>query len=230
MQSRPVFVLSPFEFLNRVAANPEKYRDDYRYKVDLYLASGDWQVKNIGVKLIGLFKLTDKAGILMNLAAPGQANGFIRRNAVNALAEVGYWNPEVKDLADKLLKDPYYEVRVACLTLLRRVMPREDFPRFRYAIRRILKGGLAEEKCAALALLGKKGNAGELEFGEKFLLSNNSIIRETFVTALLDLYRRNEVNREEIQDYLQRILITSNHLEPRFRIKTLINRIYREIE
>jgi len=227
---QPIFLLTPFEFLSRAGNNPEKYRQDYRYKVDLYLAHPGWEVQNVGIKLIGLFRLVEKSGYLLDLLNSRPRNGFVRRNAVHALGALEIWNPRIRQLMKRLLKDPYYEVRVACLDLLRRRMPESEFTDFKNMIHRILRSGMVEEKKAVLRMIGRKGDCRELESCEAFLLHPNSILRETFLNTLSDLYQRGKLDREGVEAYLQRILITSNHLEPRFRIKSMINRIYREIE
>jgi putative peptidoglycan lipid II flippase len=229
-KSIPVYMQSPFSFYAKVSQEPEKYSDKYSYKVNIFLSSRNWEIRNVGIKLIGLFKDTEKAGYLIDLLNSKQKNGFIKRNAINSLKALAVWKPEIKILVMKMIKDSYYEVRIAAINLLKSVAPIAELHDFSGILQKIVKRGMIEEKIAVLKLIGKKGAKSELEYCDQYLLSNNSILRETILEVLLDFYKREIISGGEIKVYLSRVLITSNNLVPRFKIKTIIARIYKEIE
>ena len=100
----PVSLLSPFRFLETVAANPDFYKSEYRYKINIYLASPAWEMRNIGIKLIGLFKDKGKGPTWSTCWQSGRGNGFMRRNALLALKAVNPWSAEIKELLLRLLR------------------------------------------------------------------------------------------------------------------------------
>ena len=229
-QAVPVSLLSPFRFMETVSANPDFYKNEYRYKINLYLSSPDWEIRNIGLKLIGLFKDKSKSAYLIDMLASGQGNGFMRRNALVALRAINHWNPETKELLLRLLKDGYFEVRSAAIDTLAQHISEGEYVGMRQAIQRRLGRGSLDERIACLRLMARKGGKDDLPRLQRLYLDNNSLIREEVLELLYAFYRRNLLTPAEIRDQVQQVLITSDHLTPEFRIKSIINRIYREIE
>jgi UDP-N-acetylglucosamine--N-acetylmuramyl-(pentapeptide) pyrophosphoryl-undecaprenol N-acetylglucosamine transferase len=228
--SVPVSLLSPFKFLEIVSGNPDFYKNEYRYKINIYLANSSWGIKNIGIKLIGLFKEKDKGAYLVDILATGQGNGFIRRNALQALKAINFWNLEFKELLLRLLKDRYFEVRVAVLDILGQNINEGEYAELKKQIYRKLRHGKFEEKTACLRLIASKGNAEDLKRLGRLYLESNSLIREEVLKLLYAFYRRGLLSNAEIKNHIEQVLITSNHLAPEFKIKSIINRIYREID
>ena len=226
----PVSLLSPFRFMDTVAANPEFYKSEYLYKINLYLSNPNWEIKNIGIKLIGLFKDKSKGAYLVDMLAAGQGNGFMRRNALVALRAVNPWNQEIKELLLRLLQDGYFEVRAAALDYLGQHISESEYAELQKAIQRRLDRGSIDEKIACLRLMARKGGLGDLPQLQRLYLHSNSLIREEVLELLYSFYRRNLLKPEEIKNQVQQVLVTSDHLTPEFRIKSIINRIYREID
>jgi murein biosynthesis integral membrane protein MurJ/undecaprenyldiphospho-muramoylpentapeptide beta-N-acetylglucosaminyltransferase len=226
----PVSLLSPFRFMDTVAANPEFYKAEYRYKINLYLSNPNWEIKNIGIKLVGLFKDKSKSAYLVDMLAAGQGNGFMRRNALVALRAVNPWSQEIKELLLRLLKDGYFEVRAAALDYLGHNISESEYAELHKIIQRRLDRGSNDEKIACLRLMARKGNLGDLPRLQRLYLDSNSLIREEVLELLYSFYRRNLLKPEEIKNQVQQVLVTSDHLTPEFRIKSIINRIYREID
>jgi murein biosynthesis integral membrane protein MurJ len=226
----PLSLLSPFKFMETVSANPDFYKNEYRYKINVYLASPAWEIKNIGIKLIGLFKERSKGAYLVEMLSAGRGNGFMRRNALQALKAVNAWNPEIRDLLIRLLKDRYFEVRVAALELLTENINEAEYEDLRQPILRKLRRGKFEEKTACLRLIARKGGAADLEHLRPLYLDSNSIVREELLELLYVFYRRGLLGNAEIKGHIEQVLITSNHLAPEFKIKAIIQRIYREID
>jgi hypothetical protein len=225
----PISLLSPFRFLEIVSVNPDFYKNEYRYKISIYLSNTNWEIKNIGIKLIGLFKEKGKSAYLVNMLVAGQGNGFMRRNALQALKVINLWNPEIKELLLRLLKDRYFEVRVAALDILRENISEAEYEDLKNPIYFKLRHGKFEEKTACLRLIARKGNASDLEQLGPLYLDSNSLIREELLELLYVFYRRGLLSNAEIKNHIEQVLITSNHLAPEFKIKSIINRIYREI-
>jgi murein biosynthesis integral membrane protein MurJ len=226
----PLSLLSPFRFLEAVAGNPDFYKAEYRYKVSLYLSSPSWEVRNVGIKLIGLFKDKSKCPYLVDMLAAKRGNGFMRRNALQALKAVNPWNDEIKKLLLRLLKDNYFEVRSAALEYLGQNISESEYGELRGTVQCRLDRGSSEEKIACLRLMARKGGLEDLPQLQRLYLDSNSLVREELLELLYSFYRRNLLPGEEIKKQVQQVLVTSNHLTPEFRIKSIINRIYREID
>lgn len=103
----------------------------YRHRAAGLLSHKSWQIRNIGVKLIGLTRyreaiptllemLSDKtpaSWIKRMLGGDFEQVGFIRRNIVHALQVLDYFDPEVESHLLLALSDNYFEVRAqACRT------------------------------------------------------------------------------------------------------------------
>ncbi len=103
-----------------------------RERLEALLDHDDWWVRNMGIKLVGALRLTDKVGLLCEaitartrrrgwrrwLLGSGREAGFIRRNAVTALQEIGVYDDRVRQALLAALDDDYYEVRQHALGLV----------------------------------------------------------------------------------------------------------------
>ncbi|MEN8153791.1 MAG: murein biosynthesis integral membrane protein MurJ [Acidobacteriota bacterium] len=226
----PVAMLSPFRFLQKVSKEPLKYRDDYLYKVNLYLTSQNWEVRNIGIKLVGLFKDKSKSVILKSNINSKKSNGFIRRNSINSLKEICSWNTEIKELIISKLDDPYYEVRVSAIDFLMEHATEYDYDSLKKVIRKELKNSTIEEKLSYIRLISRIGNKKDMELLKTFFLNSNSLLREELLNLLGMFHKRKILNGTDIKEYISQILLTSNNMEPEFKIKAIVKKIYKEIE
>jgi hypothetical protein len=228
----PVSMLSPFGFLEKISKNSDTFKDDYFYKINIYTSSSRWEIRNVGVKLIGLFKDTSKVDYLKDLLMSKKENGFIKRNALYSLVQLNAWNPELKALLSHLLEDPYYEVRVAAILYLAKCGTANDYNEYKELLHQRLKKRTftIEEQLAWLKLVAKLGSKDELNLLRDFYLSSNSLIREELLELLYNFYRRKLLSVDELRDQVGKILITSNHLSPEFKLKSIIKKIYKEIE
>jgi len=226
----PVSMLSPFRFLDKVSRDVDVYKDDYFYKISIYISSGRWEIRNVGVKLIGLFKDKSKAGYLVDILKSGKENGFIKRNALHSLRQLNYWNADIKKLLLELLTDGYYEVRVAAIDYLAQGSTPNDYESYKEKVYKRMKKGTMEEQLALLRLIAKTGDKDDLRILGKFYLSGNSLIREELLQLLHSFYRRKLMTGDEVREHVQKILITSNNLSPDFKLKSIIKKIYKEIE
>ncbi len=97
----------------------------YQHRAAALLSHGSWQDRNLGVKLVGLTRYTEKIPALLHmlvdrspvswikrvLGGDFEQVGFIRRNITQALRVMGQINVEVERHLLVALEDPYYEVR-----------------------------------------------------------------------------------------------------------------------
>jgi murein biosynthesis integral membrane protein MurJ/undecaprenyldiphospho-muramoylpentapeptide beta-N-acetylglucosaminyltransferase len=228
----PISMLSPFQFLETVSKNSEAYKDDYFYKINIYSASERWEIRNVGVKLIGLFKDSSKVDYLGDLLQSKKENGFVKRNVLQSLTQLNSWDPGMKAILKDLLTDSYYEVRAAAISYLAKCSSASDYQEYKEMLHHRLKKKKfsIEEQLAWLKLVAKWGAKEELDFLQNFYLCSNSLVREELLELLYGFYRRKLLSTDELKDQVGKILITSNHLNPEFKLKAIIKKIYKEIE
>jgi len=220
---------SPFGFLERVSGEPLKYNDDFSYKINIFLNSPKWEIRNIGVKLIGLFRDKSKLNFLMKTISENKENGFIMRNSVNSLGKIMEWNTESKEVLLKSIEDKYYEVRVSSIKVITGHFTDNDHEYFNKFSRSKFDKAVIEEKLAYIKLMSVSGTLNELDFLSKYFLSENSLIREELLKMVLSFYRKDILNKVDVIKYTDRILLTSNNMKPYFRLKSILNEIHSEI-
>ena len=225
----PISMLPPFKFLEKVSGEPDLFKEDYLYKVNIYTSSNKWEIRNIGIKLVGLFKDKDKVNYLLELLKHRKDNGFIRRNAVNSLHQLGIWDERVQDLMIKLLDDPYFEVRVAAINLLTTNCKSDDFKLFQPLIRNRLKKATIEEKVAIVKFFARLGHKDDLLPLQKFYLSSNTLVREELLELFYQFFRRKLLTAEEVNEQMRMVLLTSNNFQPDFNLKAIFKKIQKEI-
>ncbi len=226
----PLSLLSPFRFLDAVAANPDFFKSEYRYKTSIYLSSPSWEVRNVGIKLVGLFKDRAKVPFLLDLLKSGRGNGFMRRNALQALKAINPWDDEIRQLLLRLLKDGYFEVRAVAIDYLGQNISETETARLRPLLQRRLARGGSQEKIACLRLLARKGGLDDLPRLKRFYLSSNSLVREELLELLYAFFRRGLLTADEVKRQARQVLVTSDHLSAEFRVKSIMQRIYREAD
>ncbi len=227
---KPVSMLSPFRFLEKVSSDPEKYRDEFLYKINLYLNSPNWEIRNVGIKLTGVFYDKSKAKYLLNLLNSKNSNPFIRRNCLTSLRKIGKWNDEIKETILKKLNDPYFEVRVEAINFLSEKISSDDFEIFRNSFTKKLQNSSTEEICAWLSLIAKAGSVEDMKLLKKFYLSSNSLIRESLLKLMINFHKRGLIDLKSLRAEAEKVLLTSNNMQPTFRLKTLVNNIFNEGE
>lgn len=220
-------LLPPGAFLEHVAARPAQYAAEFAYKTGVYLSSASWNVRNIGIKLIGLFGQVEHAAYLIDILVSRSENGFIRRNAVVSLRQLKAWDDEVRRGIRAALQDPYYEVRVSAVQLLAETVDENDpmTPELLEMIGKRLPRKGVEEQCGLILLLSRIGGQEQLSWLEPFMMHSNSLLRENLLKACLKLFERGKLDREQLQTFLERVLITSNNLQPSFRLKEILMEI-----
>lgn len=116
---------------------------DFQKHVQSFLSSPNWRVRNIGVKLVGKHEDQSFLPILLTIIvdktpAPWFERwfggdyfnvGFIRRNCIRSIREIGIFSQEIKAVLVMALKDPYWEVRVEAVAALGNLCPLHDLDR-----------------------------------------------------------------------------------------------------
>jgi UDP-N-acetylglucosamine--N-acetylmuramyl-(pentapeptide) pyrophosphoryl-undecaprenol N-acetylglucosamine transferase len=106
-----------------------------RYRAASMLTASPWRVRNVGVKLVGLMRIEEHIPLLRHLfddprPAPKFArmcggdreqNGFIRRNLLISLVQVGIVTHEVEAMVRAALHDRYFEARREGCRAIRRL-------------------------------------------------------------------------------------------------------------
>ncbi len=225
----PLSMAGPESFLERVKSDPMKFNDDYSYKINIYLNSSRWEIRNIGIKLIGLFKDKTKVPYLSGRIKSRSDNGFIRRNSVNSLNSIMEWNSETRDTLLRGINDPYFEVRVASIDAITEHIKEDEYDRFSDISRKRFDKSIIEEKLALIRLLSKTGTKKDLDFLKRYFLSENSLIREEILMLILKFYRKDILSKVDVIKYTDKILLTSNNMKPHFKLRSIMNEISKEI-
>ncbi len=244
----PASALSPFALVRRFAKGPdqafiESVGEDYlKYRVDGYLKSTAWQIRNEGVKLVGLLGYRDRLPFVLSLLrdktpAPllqrlfggdYQQVGFIRRNAVTTIEQLGVYDESVRTRLLDLLTDPYYEVRSAAARAFAALAPEtaDTDGEALSGLRGLLRESSFEIRSAAILALGRMGDGAVAEWLRPFYQDPNWKVRQAVIDALTDLVRRNLIDDlDGLGEELDGILVTSNHFDPDFPIKRTLNRL-----
>jgi len=229
VEQSPPELLPPGAFFDRVANKPDLFKEEFAYKTGVYLASASWNVRNIGIKLIGLFKQKEQSAFLVDILTSRTENGFIRRNAVVSLHQLNICNNMVRNGLFFALDDPYYEVRVACAHLLADQIDSDDpsAPALLDKIAGRLGHRGIEEQISLIKLLAKIGDSKHVVWLEQFMMHSNSLVREHLLKAYIRFYQRKVIEKNAIAECLERVLMTSNNMQPSFQLKEILVEIKR---
>ena len=229
----------PRRLLGWVGRNP-KQASHYNFarRVTTFLNSRDWKVRNVGIKLVGELKLQsfryDLAEIVtcrepakLSLRLMGgdfTEPGFLRRNAIRALAQLGDPDPRAENALLMATGDPYFEVRVESVTLLGNWADKLTGPAREEAIAlvsRLCKDRNFEVATGAVTALGKLAlDDGVVEVLKRLHYHWNWQVRDAVVQAYGRLFsRRIVVDHHRILALLDDVLTTSEGFIPRFVLK-----------
>ncbi len=248
-------LMSPRELLDEVVARartgglPPRTRAYVAYRADGYLSSGGWEQRNWGVKLAGALRAEARVGLLASFVTdrhPGAPrwrrtlgldyveNGFIRRNAVVALTQIGVWDEAVHGALREALEDPYFEVRAAALGLAKALAPHVAADaHLCAAITSLTKDPRFEVRAAALEALGEVADASAIPCLTAHFLDPNWKVRAAAVRALTRLVARGVVpppDRARIREYVAHLLPTSTGFTPLFDLKQALVGLTTQLE
>ena len=194
----------------------------FNLKVEEFVACRSMLTVNKGIKLIGSLKRQDLYPFLYENF--GSFQGFLKRNALAALAKAEQFEAPMADLVAAGLNDAYFETRREAIHLYSRfhdsLVDRTDLQeQIRYLMNRRLES--FEVKCAAI---GASVHFMEPEQfmtdTEPFLFARNVRYREALLDAVRDgLARGRFTDIPRLRRFLGQMLITTSQFQPTFLVR-----------
>jgi len=233
-------------------ARPEQPRAEdrpyYISRAASLLARRNWEARNLGVKLLGLLEGREKLPLVLALLADRRPApwykrlfggdfeqvGFIRRNALTAVARLGIATPEVESVLAAALADPYYEARAeACrtITALDRQLSDEGRARLIAGLIALLGDRWLEVAAAAAEALGHVGGEADArpallaQVDHKFWLVRAAALRG--LHALVERGRAGDL--DTLEQAARGFALTATDFRPEFTIRTSYGRLIRAI-
>jgi len=233
-------------------ARPEQPRaEDRPYYVSRaasLLARRRWEARNLGVKLLGLLDGREKLALVLALLvdrrpAPWYKRlfggdfeqvGFIRRNALTAIARFGTVTPEIEDALAAALADPYYEARAeACrtITALDRHLSDDGRARLIAGLIGLLRDRWLEVAAAAAEALGHVGGETDARPALLALVDHKYwLVRAAGLRGLLALVERGRAGQlDTLEEAARGFALTATDFRPEFTIRTSYSRLIRAI-
>jgi len=240
----------------KTAAGPHRHEplsaDDSAYYISRaasLLASPAWDARNLGVKLIGLLEAHDELPLVTALLrdrkpAPWYKRmaggdfeqvGFIRRNALAAVARLGIVTPQVEDVLAAALADPYYEARAeACrvITVLDRHLSDGGRTRLIAGLITLLRDRWLEVAAAAAEALGHVGGEADARPALLALKAHKFwMVRAAGLRGLQALVERGRAgDLDGLEPEVRGFALTATDFRPEFTIRTSYARLIRAID
>ncbi len=107
----------------RLLASPPDSGNGVGGKVDAWLESPGWEVRNAAVKLIACTRDEARYGRLFEKLADPDEAGIVRRNAAEAIAQLGLRTEAARSALLAAMADPYWEVRAEAIGALAALFP-----------------------------------------------------------------------------------------------------------
>jgi UDP-N-acetylglucosamine--N-acetylmuramyl-(pentapeptide) pyrophosphoryl-undecaprenol N-acetylglucosamine transferase len=242
----------PDEVRNQLSRGAEP-RDVFRprefsylgYKVLELLASSRWEVRNAGVKMAGLLRLSETVELLCDfltatvrrswwgkkLFGPYREVGFVRRNSASSLDQIGVWDPHVRGALLAGLGDSYFEVQSSSARAIGSVLPvGEGDTEVERSLRHLLSGhcfDVVREACLALGKVGTE--AASVERVAVLFDHPNWKVREAALRALGWMVERHAAHPQDARRWLERLVVTSTDFRVIFPLKQSLRRLERVI-
>jgi murein biosynthesis integral membrane protein MurJ len=208
-----------------------------------------WQERNVGVKLVGLLKLrahrarlcamvTDRtpAPLLHRIVGGDWAEpGFVRRNAVEALAELSDPDRRTEEALMAGLRDGYWEVRAAAAAALGRLAPllsEDTRAESLAALPGLARGRCFETAQSAVRALGAIArDDAVLPVLQGLHYHTNWQVRDAVVCAYEEMHRRGVVrDASRLRPLLDDVLVTCDSFRPFFKLKDDLIRVRTKLE
>jgi UDP-N-acetylglucosamine--N-acetylmuramyl-(pentapeptide) pyrophosphoryl-undecaprenol N-acetylglucosamine transferase len=234
--------------MTRPAQPRPEDRPYYVSRAASLLARRHWEARNLGVKLIGLLEGREKLPLLLALlkdrrpapwykrlfGADFEQVGFIRRNALTAVARLGTVTHEVEDVLAAALADPYYEARAeACrtITALDRHLSDEGRARLIAGLAALLGDRWLEVATAAAEALGHVGGDTDARPALLALVDHKYwMVRAAALRGLHALVERGRAgDLDTLEQAARGFALTATDFRPEFTIRTSYGRLVRAI-
>ncbi|MBN1968041.1 MAG: glycosyltransferase [Candidatus Delongbacteria bacterium] len=212
-----------------------------QYKADSYISSENWEVRNNGVKLIGLIKDRSRIELLSKmfnnrepvsfvkrkLGGDYREVGFIRRNIMTNYRKLSFLSETVYDDLKTGLSDNYFEVVTETLKTI--IYFRDELKNdssLKELVRNTLESNNFEILMEAISCYGIFINSiEEYALLRRFNYHPNWKVREALLQVLIKLYRSSSISKEQLYNELKDILITSSGFVPTFSLKNILKGI-----
>jgi UDP-N-acetylglucosamine--N-acetylmuramyl-(pentapeptide) pyrophosphoryl-undecaprenol N-acetylglucosamine transferase len=206
------------------------------------LTHPSWQVRNLGVKLLGLLAAREKIPALLALfndrkpvsrlkrllGGDFEQVGFIRRNVMTAFIRIGDLSAEVETAILAGLEDPYYEVRAEAAHAAAFFGPKISSAEcFISGLIKLLPDPNLDVSTAAAEALGKLGGESDALpallglWDTKFWKMRTAVLR-----GIHHLVERGQVaDLDELEAQVPKFILTSTDFKPHFEIKFAYRRL-----
>jgi UDP-N-acetylglucosamine--N-acetylmuramyl-(pentapeptide) pyrophosphoryl-undecaprenol N-acetylglucosamine transferase len=197
-----------------------QHLDYLRYRASHYLISGNWNVRNTAVKLVGLTRDSSKIPFLSRFLSEEKI-GFIRRNVLTAYRHIGVYNETVEKGLFTSLKDLYWEVNVEALKSIKFFSGEAGHnDKFKPLIVQLMNKGNFEVMLHSIEAYSVFINSAEdISELKKFYYNNNGKLREAVISVLTELRDKKIISPEMFIKEIDGILQTTVAFEPRFSMK-----------
>lgn len=198
------------------------YHRLYDAKVDEYLAAGDEATVNRGIKLVGALRRADRYPEL--IAGLARWPGFLRRNALAALAKAERCGEGFAAAAERGLGDSYWEVRREALALILR-FPAElgTVPALARGVERLAgrrREGFEVRGAALRAAVAVLDERRFLALAAPFATERSVRLREALLDAVARGLESGRLrDRMAVRLLLERVVVTTSEFSPSFRIR-----------
>ncbi len=257
-------LLSPAALLPRLERAWAAHRSSYRVEIEIpargdrtyyvsratsLLSDGRWELRNLGVKLVGLLQARDKLPLVLALfrdrrpaawykrllGGDFEQVGFIRRNAVTAIGRLAVVTPDVEAALLVGISDPYYEVRsetARVVAVLEGGLSQAGRSALVAGLVTLLTDRWLEVVAASADTLGRIG--GEHD-ARPVLLALEShrywVVRAAALRGLASLVERGCAgDLAELEHHLRRFVLTATDFRPEFAIRTSYARVIDAIQ
>ena len=211
----------------------------YTSRATSMLSSSRWERRNLGVKLIGLLQATARLPLVIALledrrparwykrlfGGDFEQVGFIRRNALTAIARFGIVTPAIEKVLIAAFTDPYYEVRseaARTAAALDGALGDEARRRLTAALIGLLRDSWLEVAATAAQALGAIGGQDD---ALPALLELQSfrywVVRAAGLRGLLRLVERGRAgDLTELERQIRGFVLTATDFRPEFTIRS----------
>lgn len=225
--------------------------EDKRYLwciAERFLSAEKWQVRNVGVKLVGFsghIRVLPRFLDMMRSRRPAplwqrmlggdyREVGFIRRNIVEAVKNLGVWNDYAREILLEGLADPYYEARaraasaVADLSFL---MEDRDRELMEEALLKNLDDDDFEVLMETIIALSKiSRNVDLVRKFRRFYYHSSWKVRDAIVRAFINLIDRGVADPALIRRELEELLLTCDFFSPSFPLKNDLQKLIERLK
>jgi len=204
-----------------------EYYSYLAYRASHYLVSGNWNIRNIGVKICGLLRDETKIPLLSRIFN-SEKKGFIRRNIIESYMKTGIYNDTVESDIYSALDDKYWEVCSEALKAIRIFRSGSaDNEKIKEKVFGLLRCRnfeiLLNSVLASSVYINEKDDIDKLR---KFYYHDNWKIREAVITVLNEIKSKGLITAEYFKEQIDSMLLVSSGFTPVFMMKKKVRELH----